>query len=323
MTPAGPARSEDTRPTRVTAVINQKGGVGKTALSVGVAAALAEMSKRVLLVDLDPQGHATTEYLGLAESQPDAPSLARALSRMWKGPISDLVVRHPFAAVCPPGTLDVLPTSAAMFDLVRRLDQLRVPVWQLGRVLQFADYEHIVIDCPPALDVLTNNALAIADGLLVPVQLDKTSVRAVRLLAEQVRQLEQSLGREPIEWYGLVPSLYRRPISTYARQALVELQGLGHPMLDHVPQGVVVNEAASRGVPVTTFAPATVQAVAYRKIARVVDLKQPGQAVPVPAEDDGFVFEDFISDVARSRNERDMQNSRRKLYDLLPKKLRH
>lgn len=322
MSHAGQPAAEAGPPMRVTVVINQKGGVGKTALAVGVAAALAELGRRTLLVDLDPQGHATTEFLGLPEARPDAPSLARALTRMWKGTVDELVVRHPFAACRPPGTLDVIPTAPGMFDLVRRLDQLRVPVWQLGRVLQFADYEHLVIDCPPALDVLTNNALAMANGVLVPVQPDRTSIRAVRLLASQVAELERTLEREPLSWYGLVPGLYRRPLSGYARTALEELRQLGYPLLAHVPLGVVVNEAAARGVPVTTFAPATTQAAAYRQIARVLDAQRPGHRT-VPGDEDGFDFEDFITDVARSRSEHDTQGPRRKLYDLLPRKLRH
>ncbi len=80
---------------QITSVVNQKGGVGKTALSVGTAAALAERGRRVLLIDLDPQGHATTEMLGLSEPPPEAPSLAKALTKTWRGPIEELVVAHP------------------------------------------------------------------------------------------------------------------------------------------------------------------------------------------------------------------------------------
>src|SRR5699024_10001629 len=234
-------------------------------------AALAECGRRVLLIDLDPQGHATTELLGLSETEPTAPSLARALSKSWKGPVADLAVSHPHSNVGGGGTFDVVPTSPDMFDLVRRLDQFRVPGWQLARVIQFADYDHVIVDCPPALDVLTNNALAASNGILVPVQPDRTSVRALRLLREQVSYLENAINRDPITYYGLVPGLYRRPISSYAHNALRELQECDIPVLSHLPQGVVMNEAAARGMPVTTFAPETVQAAALRQIAAAVD----------------------------------------------------
>ncbi|WP_020673526.1 ParA family protein [Amycolatopsis nigrescens] len=307
---------------QITSVVNQKGGVGKTSLSVGTAAALAERGRRVLLIDLDPQGHATTEMLGLPEVPPQAPSLAKALTKMWKGPVEELVVSHPRSNIGRGGAFDVIPTSPGMFDLIRRLDQFRVPGWQLARVVQFANYDHLIIDCPPALDVLTNNALAATHGILVPVQPDRTSIRALRLLYDQLAYVEQTVGRPPIIHYGLVPGLYRRPISHYAMAALNELHTFGLPVLPHIPLGVVMNEAAANGVPVTTFAPETIQAEAFRQIAHAVDTYHANGPAPavVPAEQD-FVFEDFITDVSDARNHND-NGARKKLYDLMPKRPR-
>lgn len=305
---------------QITSVVNQKGGVGKTALSVGTAAALAERGNRVLLIDLDPQGHATTEMLGLAEVPAQAPSLAKALTKAWKGSVEELVVSHPRSNIGPGGAFDVIPTSPGMFDLIRRLGSFRVPGWQLARVIQFANYDHVIIDCPPALDVLTNNALATTHGILVPVQPDRTSIRALRLLNDQLVYVEQAVKRSPITYFGVVPGLYRRPMSTYATAALDELQGFGYPLLPHVPLGVVMNEAAAHGVPVTTFAPETTQAVAFRQIAQILEnyrIQRP-TPVPVPVADE-FVFEDFISEVARTRDVND-NGARKGLYDLLPKR---
>jgi chromosome partitioning protein len=305
---------------QITSVVNQKGGVGKTALSVGTAAALAERGSRVLLIDLDPQGHATTEMLGLAEVPAQAPSLAKVLTKTWKGSIEELVVSHPRSNIGPGGAFDVIPTSPGMFDLIRRLGSFRVPGWQLARVIQFANYDHVIIDCPPALDVLTNNALATTHGILVPVQPDRTSIRALRLLNDQLAYVEQAIKRSPIPYFGVVPGLYRRPMSTYATAALDELERFGYPLLPHVPLGVVMNEAAAHGMPVTTFAPETTQAVAFRQIAEILDNhrgRQPAPA-PVPVADE-FVFEDFISEVARTRDAND-NGARKGLYDLLPKR---
>jgi chromosome partitioning protein len=311
---------------QITSVVNQKGGVGKTSLSVGLAAALAERGRRALLIDLDPQGHATTELLGLPEAPAAGPNLARALTKTWKGPVEELIVAHPRSNIARGGAFDVIPTSPGMFDLIRRLDQFRVPGWQLARVIQFANYDHVVIDCPPALDVLTNNALAATHGILVPVQPDRTSIRALRLLKDQISHVEQTIGRPPIIHFGLVPSLYRRPMSGYATAALRELHDFDIPVLPHLPLGVVMNEAAARGMPVTTFAPETVHAAAFRQIAHITDSRaaeaaqHPAQPIP-PAEQDDFVFEDFIADVSQARNIND-NGSRRKLYDLLPKRPR-
>ncbi|HKS45651.1 MAG TPA: ParA family protein [Amycolatopsis sp.] len=307
---------------QITSVVNQKGGVGKTALSVGAAAALAERGCRVLLIDLDPQGHATTEMLGLPEASPQAPNLARALTKLWKGPVEDLVVPHTRSNIGPDGAFDVIPTSPGMFDLIRRLDTFRVPGWQLARVIQFANYDHVIIDCPPALDVLTNNALAATHGILVPVQPDRTSIRALRLLNDQLVYVQEAVNRSPIPYYGVVPGLYRRPMSTYASSALNELQGFGYPLLSHIPLGVVMNEAAAHGVPVTTFAPETTQAAAFRKIAEILDTYRREQPAPNPLPvADEFVFEDFITEVARTRSAND-SGARKGLYDLLPKRPR-
>jgi chromosome partitioning protein len=307
---------------QITSVVNQKGGVGKTALSVGAAAALAERGRRVLLIDLDPQGHATTEMLGMPEVPPKAPSLAKALTKMWKGPVEELVVPHQRSNVGRGGAFDVIPTSPGMFDLIRRLDQFRVPGWQLARVMQFANYDHVVIDCPPALDVLTNNALAASHGILVPVQPDRTSIRALRLLHDQIAYVEQMVRRPSITYFGIVPGLYRRPISQYATAALAELHSFNIPMLAHVPLGVVMNEAAAHGVPVTTFAPETIQAEAFRQIAGTLDAyREQWPPAPVVPMEDEFVFEDFITDVSTARTAND-NGARKGLYDFMPKRPR-
>src|SRR5699024_286884 len=164
-------------------------------------------------------------------------------------------------------------------------------------------------------------APAASNGILVPVPPDRTTVRALRLLRDQVSYLETAINRDPITYYGLVPGLYRRPISSYAHNALRELQECDIPVLSHLPLGVVMNEAAARGMPVTTFAPETVQAAALRQIAAAVDSPGVESGQPIVPDEQEFVYEDFISDVARARNAHD-NGARRKLYDLLPKRPR-
>jgi len=304
---------------QITSVVNQKGGVGKTSLSVGAAAALAERGKRVLLIDLDPQGHASTEMLGMAEVPSHLPSMAKALTKMWKGPVEELVVPHTRSNIGRGGAFDVIPTSPGMFDLIRRLDQFRVPGWQLARVIQFANYDHVIIDCPPALDVLTNNAIAASNGILVPVQPDRTSIRALRLLHDQIQYVEQMVNRPPITYFGIVPGLYRRPISHYAMAALNELHTFNIPVLNHLPLGVVVNEAAARGIPVTTYAPETVQAESFRQIAATLEQYRENQTGGPIVPEEEFVFENFITEVSKARTAND-NGARKKLYDFMPKR---
>ncbi|MPZ66652.1 MAG: AAA family ATPase [Pseudonocardiaceae bacterium] len=257
----------------VTAVLNQKGGVGKTGLTAGVGGALAETGARVLLVDLDPQGHLTTEALGLAEADEPA-TVAAALAGHYTGPVAQLVAHH--SKTDAGGVLDVLPTALAMFLVGRELDRLPAREWRLARLLEaLADrYDRVVIDCPPALDVLTDNALAACHGVLIPVQPERSSVRALRLLLGQIEGLEAALRRERIVLHGLVPGLYRRPLSRLAAHVMGELDALPLPMLAHLPLAVVVGEAWDAGVPLTSYAPHSEHADAYRSVAATLQEQQ-------------------------------------------------
>ncbi|MFN2494564.1 MAG: ParA family protein [Pseudonocardiaceae bacterium] len=255
---------------RVTAVLNQKGGVGKTGLTAGVGGALAEAGARVLLVDLDPQGHLTTEALGLPEAE-DPATLSAALAGRYIGAVEQLVVHH--SKTDAGGVLDVLPTALAMFLVGRELDRLTAREWRLARLLEpLAErYDQVLIDCPPALDVLTDNALAACEGVVIPVQPERSSVRALRLLLGQISGLEAALRRrERIVLHGLVPGLYRRPLSRLAAHVMGELEELPLPVLAHLPLAVIVSEAWDSGVPVTTYAPDSEHANAYRTVARTL-----------------------------------------------------
>lgn len=261
---------------RVTGVLNQKGGVGKTALAVGVGGALAEAGRRVLLGDLDPQGHLTVTALRLPRVPVEEPSLAAALAGDYDGPVADLVVRH--STTPAGGVLDVLPTSYRMWTAVRDLDRRPDRERQLGRLLEeLADaYDHVLLDAPPALDILTDSVLAAAHGVLIPVQPEDSSIEALRLLLGQVRALERALRRPPIRLHGLVVSLYRRPLSSIDRTVLDQLETLdGLPILAHLPLAVVVREAWRAGRPITDYAPDSEIAAACRQLAAALDQEVP------------------------------------------------
>lgn len=253
----------------VTAVLNQKGGVGKTALAVGVAGALADAGARVLLVDLDPQGHATTQALGLPE-ETEEPQLASALTGDSGGDARRLAVTHSLTPTG--GRLDLWPNSMAMFVVARQLEQVRAREARLSRLLEQVrtDYEHVIIDCPPALDVLTDNALAAADGVLIPVQPERSSQRALSLLLSQISSLETALQRPRLALHGLVPSLYRRPATVLARTILSELAQLPLPTLDHLPLSVIVGESWEAGTPITQHAPESEVAATCHALANTL-----------------------------------------------------
>lgn len=261
----------------VLAVLNQKGGVGKTGLAVGVAGALAERRRRVLLVDLDPQGHLTTEALRMDEADHEGPNLAGALTGKFIGDLDELIVQRTPNALG--GQIDIIPTSVAMFLVVRELHHARNAERRLARLLErlpAGRYDHVIIDCPPSLDILTDNALAASTGLVIPVQPNNTSLRALRLLIDQLAAIEDELQLPPRQLYGLVAGLYRRPLSGIARYKMAELEQWGGPeevpILAHLPLTVAVEEAWLSGVPLTEYLPESPIADGYRRIAVRIDV---------------------------------------------------
>jgi chromosome partitioning protein len=266
----------------VTAVLNQKGGVGKTGLTAGTAGALTEAGRRVLVVDLDPQGHLTTEALRMDEAQPGEPNLASALTGVFTGPVEELIQQRPPHS--SGGQLDIIPTSVEMFLVVRQLYHGRAPEARLARLLERLPrglYHHVLIDCPPSLDVLTDTALVAADGLVIPVQPNNTSLRALRLLIEQLAVLEEELQLPRRQLYGLVPGIYRRPLSGIARYKMGQLEQYGSPVhtdipplpiLAHLPLAAVVEEAWLTGETVVDYKPTAPIADAYRRVGLRLDI---------------------------------------------------
>ena len=243
------------------AIANQKGGTGKTTTAVTIGAALAEMGRRVLIVDLDPQANATTA-LGV-----DYTELALSLADVLEG---DCVARE--ACLACQTNLTLLPAhptdlaSVARHLAPERGDQLRI-----REILEplAGDYDFIILDCPPALSLLTIGALIAADGVLVPVPTEFLSLEGVAQLLDTVDVVRDRFNAD-LHVLGLLA--VRHEARTIAgRQVYKLLRDFGVPVFaSTIRRSVVVSTAPGAGLPLAQYDPAADAARDYRAAAQEV-----------------------------------------------------
>ena len=246
--------------------LNQKGGVGKTVITINLGAALAELGYRVLLIDLDPQGH-LTEACSLPETTAPA-TLANALLMESTA----LTPAHAAALVTPyRERLDVIATNLDAFTLERQLYRVRGAEYRLVRVLELlaaADrWDVCLIDCPPSLGVLTDNALVGAEHLLIPVQSEDSTLRALRLLLEQVAAVKAELRTE-INILGMIVNLFDKRRGQIVTSTLETLKTMPLDILGVIQDRTAIREAWRAGVPVIEHAPESDSAESFRTLAK-------------------------------------------------------
>lgn len=270
--------------TEITADANQKGGAGKTTTTLNLGGALAERGRKVLLTDFDPQG-SLSSALGIARVRAEA-NLANALTGEWEGDPHELLVQIKLADVAPPppgggewGELWLIPSTLKMFILGRALDQMRARESRLAKLLAAFDgeFDHILIDCPPNLDILTENALTAASGVLIPVEADDFSIEGLGLLLQQIAAVNADLRTDPVRVHGLVISRYERPPTNLTTSVIEAYEQLGEPpVLAKVPSLKVLGEARRHNLPVVAHAPTSEPAVVFRDLARLIDTNHTG-----------------------------------------------
>ena len=246
---------------RVLAITNQKGGVGKTTTAVNLAASLAAEGLRVLMIDLDPQGNATT---GSGITKKEAlPTVYQLL--IGAATLAEVCIKTDFGFDVLPANRELAGAEVELIDLSEREYRLKNAL-QAGR----ASYDFILIDCPPALNLLTVNGLVAADSVLIPMQCEYYALEGLSDLVETLRKVRAHLNSR-LEIEGLLRTMFNAQ-STLTQQVSNELENhFGNKVYKTiVPRNVRLAEAPSYGKPVIAFDKNSKGAQAYTALAKEI-----------------------------------------------------
>ncbi len=244
---------------KIIAVANQKGGVGKTTTCVNMAASLGATKKRVLLIDLDPQGNAT---MGSGVDKNDVEfSLYDVL--VHNKPIAEVSVKAENAGYdIVPSNADVTAAEVELLDLDGKEFKLRDAL-----AIERAEYDYIIIDCPPSLNMLTVNALAAAHSVLIPMQCEYYALEGLSALMDTISQIKQVLN-PGLEIEGLLRTMYD-PRNSLTNEVSIQLtEHFGDRVYRTViPRNVRLAEAPSYGLPALYYDKQSKGAIAYLQLA--------------------------------------------------------
>src|ERR1700746_483717 len=256
-------------PARIAAVCNQKGGVGKTTTTINLGAALADCGRRVLLVDFDPQG-ALSVGLGIQPHELDTSVYNLLMERGVT--INDVLLKTNVNG------MDLLPSnidlSGAEVQLVHEVGREFV----LGGVLEplVPEYDIVLIDCQPSLGLLTVNALACSDGIIVPLECEYFAMRGVALLTDTIDKVSRRINPR-LAMDGLLATMYDSR-TLHSREVLTRVvdrfgDEVFHTVISRtvrLPDAAVPRDAPAPGEPITNVDPASTGATAYRELAKEV-----------------------------------------------------
>ncbi|KQP16900.1 ParA family protein [Methylobacterium sp. Leaf93] len=265
--PSSASRAAPERPLRILALANQKGGVGKTTTAINLGTALAAIGERVLVIDLDPQGNASTG-LGI-----DRRSRKVSTYHVLAGDASLAQAVVPTAVprlLLAPSTMDLLGLELEMASSSDRAHRLRNAMSDIGKAGATEGVTYVLIDCPPSLNLLTINALAAADAVLVPMQCEFFALEGLSQLLRTVEQVRTALNPR-LTIQGVVLTMVD-PRNNLSNQVAADVRSfLGDKVYETtIPRNVRVSEAPSHGKPVLLYDLKCAGSQAYLRLASEV-----------------------------------------------------
>ncbi len=246
---------------RIIAVANQKGGVGKTTTSVNLSACLAAYDKRVLLVDCDPQGNATSGF-GINKSELENTVYDALIAGT---DVKSIIIKTEHNVDVLPANIDLAGAEIELVAAISRENRLKKALEQIRE-----DYDYIIIDCPPSLGLLTLNSLAAADSVLMPIQCEFYALEGVSQLANTIKLVKNNLNAG-LEIEGVLLTMFDTR-TKLAEQVAAEVNDNFKELVYSVriPRTVRLSEAPSYGQPITVYDSSSKGAESYRMLAKEV-----------------------------------------------------
>lgn len=247
---------------KIIAIANQKGGVGKTTTSINLSAALAAQGKKVLIIDTDPQGNATSGF-GIEKNELD--------NTVYELMLGECTIKECILSEVIPN-LDMLPTNVNLAAIEIETIDVENKEYILKNELDWIKdkYDFILIDCPPSLSMLTVNAMSAADSVLVPIQCEYYALEGLSQLIHTINLVKSRLN-EDLEMEGVVFTMYDSRTNLSAEVVENVKENLDEKIFDTViPRNIRLAEAPSFGKPITEYDPKSAGSVSYISLAQEI-----------------------------------------------------